>query len=475
MRDFLLVHINGVPHRIGAPHAFQTLSRFLRYDQRATGTKIVCEEGDCGACTVLVGRVEDRQSCLSGQAGSPVLHYRPINSCIQFLFQLDCTHVVTVEGLTKNGALTPVQDAMVRCHGAQCGYCTPGFIMAMAGMYEHTEKPQACDVRAALTGNLCRCTGYEPIVKAGLEVTSQPKMDELYPGAPIRDAIAKLERDEVRIGHFLKPADLASAIRFKAENPKCVIVQGATDFGVWCNKRGFAAEALLSLDAIEGMGEIRVEDGAVIVGGRASLADFEVAVRDVVPELAPIMDRFGSPQIKNAGTLAGNIANASPIADTLPFLFVVGASLELTGLAGARTVAIRDFYLGYKKLDLKPDEIITRIIIPLPSKGETLRLYKVSKRSHLDISSFTAAMLMQRTDGRVDSIRIAYGGVAPVVLRLPKTEEFLAGKSHTRETFAEAGEIARGEVAPISDVRGAREFRLQLAENVLQRFYFDVV
>ena len=463
MRDLLLLHINGISHRIGAPDAFQTLSRFLRYEQRATGTKIVCEEGDCGACTVLVGRRENG-----------ALRYRPVNSCIQFLFQLDCTHIVTVEGLARGGELTPVQDAMVRCHGAQCGYCTPGFIMAMAGMYEHTSRPSAADVRAALTGNLCRCTGYEPIVKAGLEAKSQPKIEKLYPSEPIIDAIANHDREPVRIGHFFKPADLESAIRFKSENPKCVIVQGATDFGVWCNKRGFVAEALLSLDAIEGMGEIRRENGAIFVGGRASLADFETAIRDAVPELVPIMDRFGSPQIKNAGTLAGNIANASPIADTLPFLFVTNATLELTGLAGTRTVSIRDFYLGYKKLDLRPDEIITRIVIPLPSKGETLRLYKISKRSHLDISSFTAAMLMARTDGRVDSIRIAYGGVAPVVLRLPKTEEFLAGKAFVRETFAEAGEIARGEVAPISDVRGSRDFRLQLAENILQRFYYDV-
>jgi len=501
VRDFVLVHINGVPHRIAAPRAFETLSRFLRYDQRATGTKIVCEEGDCGACTVLVGRVEDRQSCLSAsegteprQAGLPVLHYRPINSCIQFLFQLDCTHVVTVEGLARGGTLTPVQDAMVRCHGAQCGYCTPGFIMAMAGMYECTSHPTVGDVRAALTGNLCRCTGYDSIIKAALEATDQPKIEEIYPSAPIVNAIKQYECDAVRLqglqaseppslpggqeagrlGGFFKPNDLASAIRFKSENPKCVIVQGATDFGVWCNKRGFVAEAMMSLDGIEGLGDVRHEDGALLVGGRASLADFESAVRGIVPELVPIMDRFGSPQIKNAGTLAGNIANASPIADTLPFLFVTNASLELTGLSGTRTVAISDFYLGYKKLDLQPDELITRIIIPLPSKDETLRLYKISKRSHLDISSFTAAMLMRRSDGHVDSIRIAYGGVAPVVLRLPKTEQFLTGKALARETFAEAGEIARGEVAPISDVRGTRDFRLQLAQNVLQRFYFDI-
>jgi xanthine dehydrogenase small subunit len=463
VRDHLLVHINGVPHHIAAPQAFQTLSRFLRYDQRETGTKIVCEEGDCGACTVLVGRRENG-----------ALTYRPINSCIQFLFQLDCTHIVTVEGLARGGELTPVQDAMVRCHGAQCGYCTPGFIMAMAGMYECTSHPTENDVRAALTGNLCRCTGYTSIIKAALEATAQPKIEQLYPSAPIVDAIQQYERDEVRIENFFKAASLESAIRFKSENAKCVIVQGATDFGVWCNKRGYVAEAMLSLDAVDGLGDIRQVDGALVVGGRASLADFEVAVRELVPELAPIMDRFGSPQIKNAGTLAGNIANASPIADTLPFLFVTNASLELTGLSGTRTVAISDFYLGYKKLALAPDEIITRIVIPLPSKSETLRLYKISKRSHLDISSFTAAMLMRRNDGRVDSIRIAYGGVAPVVLRLPKTEQFLAGKTLARETFAEAGEIARGEVAPISDVRGSRDFRLQLAENVLQRFYYDI-
>jgi xanthine dehydrogenase small subunit len=463
VRDYLLVHINGVEHRITAPQAFETLSRFLRYDQRATGTKIVCEEGDCGACTVLVGRRENG-----------TLRYRPINSCIQFLFQLDCTHVVTVEGLARGGPLTPVQDAMVRCHGAQCGYCTPGFIMAMAGMYECTSHPAAGDVRAALTGNLCRCTGYEPIIKAALEATAQPKIEQLYPSAPIVAAIEEHDREPVHVERFFKAADLESAIRFKADNPSCVIVQGATDFGVWCNKRGFVAEALLSLDAVEGLGDIRHDGGALIVGGRASLADFEVAVREIVPELAPIMDRFGSPQIKNAGTLAGNIANASPIADTLPFLFVTNASLELTGLSGSRTVAISDFYVGYKKLALRPDEIITRIVIPLPSKSETLRLYKISKRSHLDISSFTAAMLMRRNDGRVDSIRIAYGGVAPVVLRLPKTEQFLAGKTIARETFIEAGEIARGEVTPISDVRGSRDFRLQLAENVLQRFYHEL-
>jgi xanthine dehydrogenase small subunit len=458
MRDFVLVHVNGIPHRIGGSRAFQTLSRFLREDQRATGTKIVCEEGDCGACTVLIGRPDNGE-----------LRYRAVNSCIQFVFQLDCAHIVTVEGLTRNGELTPVQDAMIRCHGAQCGYCTPGFIMAMAGMCETGET----DARRALTGNLCRCTGYESIIKAAGEAVDQPKIDLLYDSAPILAAIAEVERESVAFDNFARPTDLTSAIAFKRDHPNTVIVQGATDFGVWRTKRNFAPEAVLSLDGIDGLSDITVDGDTLIAGGRVSLSRFESTVRELVPSLAGIMDRFGSPQIKNAGTLAGNIANASPIADTLPFLFVMQASLELTGSDGARMVPIGDFYLGYKKLDLRPDEIITRIHIPLPRDGETLRLYKISKRTHLDISTFTAAMLMLRTDGRVDSMRIAYGGVGPVVLRLAKTEEFLAGRTVQLETFAAAGEIARDEIAPISDVRGSREFRLQLAENILSRFYYE--
>jgi xanthine dehydrogenase small subunit len=449
MRDTLLIHINGVPYRVGGEDAFETVARFLRARVSATGTKIVCEEGDCGACTVLVGRREGGR-----------LVYRAVNACIQFMFQLDCAHVVTVEGL----GMTPVQEAMVRCHGAQCGYCTPGFVMALAGMFECGGR----DAKAALTGNLCRCTGYESIIRAAEETEGQPKVEELYPSGPILEAIREVAGEAVRLGTFYKPVTLDDAIAFK--NEKTVIVQGSTDFGVWRTKRNFVPDSILSLDGIEGLGEIQIDGKTLSVGGRVSLAQFESVVRDLVPPMATIMDRFGSPQIKNAGTLAGNIANASPIADTLPFLFVMDARLELNG---SRVVPIREFYLGYKKLDLRPDEIITRILIPLPDDGETLRLYKISKRSHLDISSFTAAMLMRRTDGRIDSMRLAYGGVGPVVMRLRKTEEFLAGKPVSRDTFAEAGEVAREEIAPISDVRGSKEFRLQLAENILTRFYFD--
>ncbi|HSP35648.1 MAG TPA: FAD binding domain-containing protein [Thermoanaerobaculia bacterium] len=459
MRDSVTFFLNGRKQTAGAADAMQSLSRYLRYDLRATGTKIVCEEGDCGSCTVMIGRRENGG-----------LRYRPINSCITFLFQLDCTHVVSVEGLARDGKLTPLQDAMVRCHGAQCGYCTPGFIMAMQAMYE---KPQ--DVRVSLTGNLCRCTGYEPIMKAASEIRGQPTLEEMYPSAEMLREFASIEREPLRAGDFFKPVSLRDAIEFKASHPQCVIVQGATDFGVWCNKRGFAPGAVLSLDAIEGLGDVGIDGGEIRVGGRVTLAQFEEFVAGRIPELARILDRFGSPQIKNAGTLAGNIANASPIADTLPFLYVSDARLELTGRNGMRTVPIASFYRGYKTLDLAQDEIITAIRFPLPSRADTLRLYKISKRSHLDISSFTAAMLMRRAGDRIDAIRIAYGGVAPTVLRLPRTESFLTGKPFSLDTFEDAGAIAKEEIAPISDVRGSREFRLQLAENMLKKFYYDVV
>lgn len=462
MRDHIFFYLNGAPQRISGEAIFETLSRYVRNHLRATGTKIVCEEGDCGACTVLIGRPEDG-----------TLRYRAVNSCIQFLFQLDLSHVITVEGLSRNGELTPVQDAMVRCHGAQCGYCTPGFIMAMHAIFEERSHCTPLDAQKGLTGNLCRCTGYEPIIKAAVEVKKQPRVEKTYPSEPILRDLQQLAGEPVRVGTFFKPLSIEDAVAFKAANPKCTIVQGGTDVGVWRNKRDFMPSAALSLSGIPGLDQIRIHDGSLEVGGRVTLAAFEEFVAKKVPELTEIMDRFGSPQIKNAGTLAGNIANASPIADTLPFLFVTDARLELTGKSGIRTVPINAFYRGYKTLDLAPDEIITKIVVPLPRREETLRLYKVSKRSHLDISSFTAAMLMGRDGDRITSIRIACGGVGPVVLRLPRTESFLAGKSFTLSALDQAGSIAREEIAPITDVRGSAEFRLQLAENIFRRFYYE--
>jgi xanthine dehydrogenase small subunit len=471
MRNHAIFHINGHEHRISGAEAFTTLANWLRYDVGATGTKIVCEEGDCGACTVLIRRSRDEELV-------------PVNACILALAQLDGASIVTVEGLRDNGALSPVQQAMVACHGAQCGYCTPGFVVAMSALFETCDKVDEAQVRDGLTGNLCRCTGYEPIIKAALAVdgSAAPRLRERYPEVP--DAGDSVTIDAAgRL--FCAPATLEEAIRFKRDHQPCTIVQGGTDVGVWVNKRAFTAPAMLFLGKIAELGDLNVAAAApggqsaaapggqseIVAGANVSLARFEFFIREHIPELAKILSIFGSPQIKYAGTLAGNVANGSPIGDTLPYLYAAGAQLELTGEAGARVVPIDRFYLGYKRFDLKPDEILTRIRIPIVD--DVVRLYKVSRRKDLDISAFTAAIRLRLEGGSIADPRVVYGGVGPLVLRLPQTESFLAGKQPRLEVFEQAGRVARREITPISDVRGSADYRLQLAENILPKFWYD--
>lgn len=467
-RDHLLLYVNGRRTALWGRDAFQTVARFLR-ERGATGTKIVCEEGDCGACTVLIGRPVEGG-----------LVYRPVNSCIQFLFQLDGTHLVSVEGLARKGELTPVQEAMIAAQGAQCGYCTPGFIVAMTAVAAEGKELTSDGLRCGLTGNLCRCTGYEPILAAGTSIDRQSlvPLRSLYDEPTIASDLETHRSEPVDLTEgerrFFRPVSLDDAVRIRRDHPGTVIVQGGTDFGVRCTKRGFEPASVMSLDAIEELREIHAENRHLVIGGAVSLTELDAVIRETIPSMDEIMDRFGSPQIRNAGTLAGNIANASPIADTLPLLFVMEAMVVLTGVSGVRTVPISSFYCGYKQLDLRDDELISSVILPLPEEGDLIRLYKVSKRSHLDIASFTAGFRLRIDDGVIRSVRIAYGGVAPVVLRLPRTEEFLLGKPVRIDAFEAAGSIAREEISPISDVRGSREYRLQLAGNILRKLYWEL-
>jgi xanthine dehydrogenase small subunit len=472
MRDYIVLYINGKECRVAGADAFLPLSSYLRYVQSATGTKVVCEEGDCGACTVLSGAVSGDE-----------IAYRPINACIQNVYQLDLRHVITIEGLKVDGELNCVQKSMVQNQGAQCGFCTPGIVVAMCSLFDKKceSKTPATEeeIRDALTGNLCRCTGYEPIIRAGLETNTEEAiaLRALYPSRQIIESIGKHKGDAPLVQYeeriFFGPQSISEAVEFKAKHAGTTIIQGGTDVCVQMNKRGFDPKVIMSLNNVSGLNELNVEDGILRVGGRATLAQLEEKVTQLIPEFADILWVFGSPQIKNAGTLAGNIVNASPIADTIPFLYVMDAEFELTGSKGVRKVKADSFYKGYKKLDLQSDEIVTQVNIPLPKKSSTLKLYKVSKRKNLDISTFTAAVVMERENDQIRSARIAYGGVAEVVLRLPKTEEFLAGKKFTEETFVAAGKIARGEIRPISDVRGEADFRLILAETILEKFFHE--
>ncbi|MGZ7081327.1 MAG: xanthine dehydrogenase small subunit, partial [Thermoanaerobaculia bacterium] len=418
MRDHVIFHINGREHRAGGARVFTTLSRYLRYDACATGTKIVCEEGDCGACTVLIRRAADAD-------------FQPVNSCILALAQLDGASIVTVEGLKEGENLSRVQQAMVNCHGAQCGYCTPGFVVAMTALFERSDRVDEHATERGLTGNLCRCTGYEPIIKAALAVDGRrmTRVRDRYRDIPAAAGAVRIEADGRR---FFAPVTIEEAVAFKAANQPCTIVQGGTDVGVWVNKRAFAAPAMMYLGKIAELSSISA-GAPLAVGANVTLSQFADAVRERIPELYRILDLFGAPQIRNAGTLVGNIANASPIADTVPYLFVADAELQIRGTKGERRVPITSFYRGYKQLDLAPDEIITGVRVPVVN--DVLRLYKVSRRRDLDISAFTAAIRLRIDEGRIADARVAYGGVAPVVLRLAKTEEHLRGKRPSMELF----------------------------------------
>ncbi len=479
MRGHLILYVNGVRHRVEGETAFLTLTEFLRQRLRLCGTKVVCSEGDCGACSVLVGS-------LDGNA----LRYAVLDACITFLHQLDLCHVVTVEGLTAGGGLHPVQRTMIDHYGSQCGFCTPGFITTLAGAFEDSaaradssgdDALGDATARRALTGNLCRCTGYWQILEAcaAVDRASVPRIRELFPEDDMVADLAGQAKvvllDDGGL-QLYRPADLATAAAWRSEHPDCRIVVGATDLGVQHNRGQLEPRPILSLGShMPGFTDVAIVDGVLRAGAGARWSDVLRLVADRLPELGNLLELFGAPQIRNAATVGGNIANASPIADSLPFFYVTESRLELLGPQGPRSIAVEDFYRGYKETDLRDGELIASVEAPLPTSDETLRLYKMSRRQDLDIASFNAAILLRHDGGIITRARIAYGGVGPTVVRLPETESFLIGKTLSEEVARQAGSLARTEITPISDVRGSAEYRLMLAENVLRKFFYDTL
>ena len=468
-RDYVIFYLNGKKHKVHGEDVFKPLSDFLRYDKCQIGTKVVCAEGDCGSCTVAYGKIKNSK-----------LEYQIINSCIKYVYQLDGTHTINIEGLKSESCLTAVQDSMVTNHGAQCGFCTPGFVVSMTALFENKDKLEVKDLREGLTGNLCRCTGYDSIIKAGLAVDSSKinKFDSLYPQNEMISELEKYKNIPIYIETeektFFNPVTIDQAVNFRNEKNTVVIVSGGTDVSVQVNKKMRDPHTIMSIASIDELSEIKIENGYISLGARVTLSQLENFSLDLYPEFYDILKIFGSPQIKNSATIAGNIANGSPIADTLPFLYVMDAIVELTGVKGRREININNFYKGYKMLDMTSDEMITKVLIPILKDNEKIKLYKVSKRRDLDISTFTAAFKMSVNENNIDKISIAYGGVGPNILRLKKTEEFLSDKPINYKNMNEAGKIAVTEITPITDVRGSKDFRLQLAENIMMKLYFDL-
>ncbi|MDO8375373.1 MAG: FAD binding domain-containing protein, partial [Polaromonas sp.] len=475
----------------------RTLLALLREDLQLTGTKEGCGEGDCGACTVVVGEAEGGR-----------LSYRAVNSCIKLAHSVDGQALWTVEDLAAaDGTLHPAQEAMVQCHGSQCGFCTPGFVMSLFGMYQnHVSKGQTITRELAqqdLSGNLCRCTGYRPIFDAAQQMAALPAIavDET-------DVLSKLELlaqnrkgPEADLAYHA-PRTLAELLVARAARPDAQLVAGCTDVGLWVTKMHRQFGQVLDVTRVEELRRVEHYGHHVAIGAAVTLADAFAALVADRPQLQAFAHRFAGLPVRNAGTLGGNVANGSPIGDSMPLLIALGANVVLMSVRGHRELPLEQLYTGYRKNVMAKDEVLAWIKVPKPVPGEPsaapgrpkqagapsggsavreatsvgaefLRVYKISKRYDDDISAVCLALNLQIENGKVVKASIGAGGVAATPVRASQTEAALSGRPWSQETVQQAISALRAEFSPISDLRASGAYRSEVLGNLLQRFWLE--
>jgi len=451
--------------------ATRTLLDFLRLDRRLTGTKEGCAEGDCGACTVLVGRPE-----------TGTLRYEPVNACIRFLASVEGCHVVTVEHLSGEcGALHPVQQAMVAEHGSQCGFCTPGIVMALYALWMQVPEPDEAQIEQALQGNLCRCTGYAPIIRAAQSATryGTPDADRLVAERDRVAARLAALRDGARVvtgpgeDRAILPADVDDFAVVLADTPNATIVAGATDVGLWVTKFLRPIGPAIFIGHLDGLRRIELGDGDIRIGAGVSYSDFAPVIGAHFPCLADYWSRIAGWQVRNAGTIGGNIANGSPIGDTPPALIALGAEITLRHRDARRTLPLEAFFVDYGKQDRGPGEFVEEIRIPRIAPGQIVTAYKVSKRRDEDISSVAAGFSVTLHEGQIIACRLAYGGMAATPKRAARAEAALAGQPWGQAAFEKAMAALVQDFTPLSDMRASAAYRMRAAQNLLLRFYLE--
>ena len=454
------------PHALPDVAPDRTLLDVLREDLRCTAVKEGCASGDCGACTVAVAEAEE-----GGR-----LHWRAVNSCIRLAHSVEGMAVFTAEDIAgEGGRLHPAQRAMLECHGSQCGFCTPGFVMSLFALHRQRDGAAVSRDEAlhALSGNLCRCTGYRPILDAAQTMHHWPDVPLDESGllqqlkllaqdgrAPVADSASNF---------YATPTTLAELLRLRAAHPQALIAAGTTDVGLWVTKQHRRFGQIIDVTRVTELRRIERGAHSLSIGAAASLTEAFDALAESRPQLKPFFDRFAGLPVRESGTLGGNVANGSPIGDSMPLLIALGATLVLASTRGERTLPIDDFYLAYRKTALAPDEVLARIEVPQPTPHEWLRADKISKRFEDDISAVCLAVALQVEDGVIHSARIGAGGVAAVPARAIQTEAALAGQQCAEGAFDAAASVLEAEFKPLSDMRASSAYRRAVLGNLLRR------
>jgi xanthine dehydrogenase small subunit len=473
MNDSIRFILNGEDVLLKEVRPTETLLDFLRLKRRLTGTKEGCAEGDCGACTVLVGRLIDGK-----------LHYESVNACIRFIGSLNATHVVTVEHLAaKDGTLHPVQQAMVDCHGSQCGFCTPGFVMSLYGLWLSNSNPGREEIEKALQGNLCRCTGYEPIVKAAEQVARTRPSALFDPLERTRsDIVARLwamqPSDTIAITsgeeRLLIPGSEEALARILADEPTATVVAGSTDVGLWVTKQMRALNPVVFINHLSELQTILAGEGGFTIGAGVTYSRAFETIAKKVPTLGRLITRIGGEQVRNMGTIGGNIANGSPIGDSPPPLIALGATVRLRSTEGTRMLRLEDYFIDYGKQDRRPGEFVESLFVPYPAEDTRFAVYKITKRRDEDITAVLGAFYLTLDEqGDVNDIRIAFGGMAGTPKRARAVENQLLGRPWTEDTIEAARDAFDTDYQPLSDWRATAEYRQLTAKNLLTRFYLE--